>query len=641
MNKGPSAIDIQTLRTQIATLEQLLEVCKKASLEQADKLYGETAERRRIQEELGFRNIILSTQLETSLDGILVADINGAVIFYNQRFLDLWGLSPEAIKSKPHIEAMKSVMHKLVDPDGFLARLVHLYEHREEKSRDEIFFKDGRIIDRYTSPMFGADGAYYGRVWYLRDVTEYVTAARVLRENEEKFRAITDTAQDAVIMVNAEGNILFWNKAAERIFGYAVAEAVGKSMHLLIVPKRFQEEHLKGFSRFIETGDGPLIGKTAEVLSSRSDGTEFPIELSLSAVKLKDRWCATGIVRDISERKQSEKHLLRLNSELKALYEVSQAISRTLEMEQFLPEVLQTLAATNIFSFETKIALFLAEEEKLRLAAFIGLSETAPEPCAEIQPGKCLCGMALATGEVVVSENSMKDKRHSVYHPDGIPHGHIVVPLKAGSKIVGLLTFYIQADAEVKESQIRLLSSLGTSIGIAVSNARLYEETKSFSLHDPLTGLANRRFLQIQMDKALELAKRYEEGLSVVMLDIDYFKKYNDTRGHPEGDRLLVNLAHILLRVVRKADYVFRYGGEEFFIILPETDSSMAREAAERLRKAVAEETGVTISLGVASLTGFSLQKDELIARADEALYCAKKNGRNRVEVATDQETGA
>ncbi len=116
------------------------------------------------------------------------------------------------------------------------------------------------------------------------------------------------------------------------------------------------------------------------------------------------------------------------------------------------------------------------------------------------------------------------------------------------------------------------------------------------------------------------------------MLDIDHFKKYNDTYGHVEGDRMLVKIAHVLLKVVRTADHVFRYGGEEFLVLLPETDLTNACKAAERLRKAVEAEAGVTISLGVSPYHESLHDKEAMIKMADNALYQAKQNGRNRVE---------
>ena len=240
------------------------------------------------------------------------------------------------------------------------------------------------------------------------------------------------------------------------------------------------------------------------------------------------------------------------------------------------------------------------------------------------------------SGEIVISRNSREDERHSKCEHGAAPHGHIVVPLKAVDKVVGLLSLYTRPDIAVDEQALELLSSIGNQVGIAISNARLYEESKSSALHDPLTRLANRRFLVIQLDKLMDSANRYDKPLSIIMLDIDHFKRYNDKRGHVEGDRLLANLAGILMKDMRNADHVFRYGGEEFLAILPDTSLTMAFEAAERLRKAVAAETEVTISLGVAAYRNTMHDKESFIRKADEALYRAKENGRNRVERAVD-----
>lgn len=161
----------------------------------------------------------------------------------------------------------------------------------------------------------------------------------------------------------------------------------------------------------------------------------------------------------------------------------------------------------------------------------------------------------------------------------------------------------------------------------------LYTNANFSSLHDPLTGLANRRFLEVQLDKNYVSAKRYAQPLSVIMLDIDHFKQYNDIHGHVEGDRLLVKVASIFLKTLRTTDYVFRYGGEEFLIMLPWTDITNACNAAERLRKVVESEAGITVSLGVSSYHEALQDKAALIREADDALYRAKQNGRNRVEV--------
>ena len=325
--------------------------------------------------------------------------------------------------------------------------------------------------------------------------------------------------------------------------------------------------------------------------------------------------------------------LERVNRELKALYEVSLAVSRTLDLEELVAAVLQTLVETGIFPFEIHGGMYLVEEGRALLVSWNSISATVVTPCREISCGQCFCGRALEGGEVSVSRNTVEDGLQVTCHPDTSPHGHIVVPLKAVDAVVGLLTLYTLPGTEASADQMKLFCSLGSQIGIAINNARLFQQTRLSSLQDALTGLANRRSLQTQMGRSFEAAKRYNQRLSVLMLDIDHFKLFNDTRGHLEGDRMLVRVAAILAREMRNADYVFRYGGEEFLIMLPETAPRKAREAAERLRLLVQSEAGVTVSIGIAAYEQGMADMGTLVALADAALYRAKDKGRNRVEV--------
>jgi PAS domain S-box-containing protein len=135
-------------------------------------------------------------------------------------------------------------------------------------------------------------------------------AVAALQESEEKFRKISSSAQDAIIMMDHEGRISFWNQAAEKVLGYSQEEALGRELHLWLAPERFRERYRQGFRAFQASGEGPVIGQTLELSALRKDGEEFPIELSVSAVKLKGRWNAIGILRDISERKLVERKLI-------------------------------------------------------------------------------------------------------------------------------------------------------------------------------------------------------------------------------------------------------------------------------------------------------------------------------------------
>jgi diguanylate cyclase (GGDEF)-like protein len=327
--------------------------------------------------------------------------------------------------------------------------------------------------------------------------------------------------------------------------------------------------------------------------------------------------------------------LEKKNSELKALYEVSLAINRTIEMEGLLAGVLQALVEMELFRFERKGAAFTLEGNTLSLVSHIGLSEAQVELCGRTLNMECLCGLAVTEGEILFCRNSREDARHIIRYPDMPLHGDVILPLKTSDKVVGVISLYIRPEAEISELDVMLLTTLANQIGIAVNNARLFEEAKTGSLHDHLTGLPNRRFLQIQMDKCIEAVKRYGEYLSVIMLDIDHFKRYNDRLGHVKGDGLLVHLAGILARETRSADFVFRYGGEEFLIILPRTGQKPACDVAERIRRVVETDTEVTISLGVAFYREGSNNCESLIQSADTALYQAKRDGRNLVVVST------
>ncbi len=149
-----------------------------------------------------------------------------------------------------------------------------------------------------------------------QEINERKRAEEALRESEERFRTISTTAKDAIIMVDNKGNISYWNPAAEGIFGYLSQEAIGRELHVLLAPKRYHEAYHKGFSRFTETGQGDAIGETLELEAIRKDGTEFPIEISLSAIKIKGSWHAVAILRDTTERKQAEAKLKQTLSKL-------------------------------------------------------------------------------------------------------------------------------------------------------------------------------------------------------------------------------------------------------------------------------------------------------------------------------------
>ena len=176
---------------------------------------------------------------------------------------------------------------------------------------------------------------------------------------------------------------------------------------------------------------------------------------------------------------------------------------------------------------------------------------------------------------------------------------------------------------------------------IMIENARLYEKAQLMATFDALTGIHNRRYFFEEAKKEFNRLKRYNNQLSVIMIDIDHFKLINDRFGHAAGDKVLIQFVERVQKKLRNSDVLARYGGEEFSILLPQTGLEQARQAAERIREEIAyqpfstgeAETYITISLGVAENTDDVADLDELIDRSDKAMYEAKQFGRNRVRI--------
>jgi diguanylate cyclase (GGDEF)-like protein len=218
------------------------------------------------------------------------------------------------------------------------------------------------------------------------------------------------------------------------------------------------------------------------------------------------------------------------------------------------------------------------------------------------------------------------------------------VPMLALGKIVGVIHLESGIAGSFDPAALRLVTRVAENVGLAMANARLMRTMEGQAMTDPLTGLRNTRFFDPYLEQELESARRDQQPLSVLMIDIDHFKAFNDAHGHPAGDEALRAFARVIGGSIRVSDVAARYGGEEFIVALRHVDLDEARAIAEKLRASVEQmvvELGpgryakITASFGVASTGPNVPDQKSLVALADAALYRAKEAGRNRVEADT------
>jgi diguanylate cyclase (GGDEF)-like protein len=225
------------------------------------------------------------------------------------------------------------------------------------------------------------------------------------------------------------------------------------------------------------------------------------------------------------------------------------------------------------------------------------------------------------------------------------------IPLKLGEKTIGVLNISDKITGAVfSEQDMVLLRSFASFASIALERSSYYSlagHLKELSITDPLTGLFNRRYFDERFFEEIQRSKRHSLSFSLAMIDIDDFKLFNDTEGHLAGDEILKNIANIAKDSLRIIDVIARFGGEEFAVIMPQTDKDEAFMVTERIRKSIVEylprtwnvfpNDAITISIGIASFPSDGNDRKSLIRNADKALYTAKIKGKDRTVVWADQ----
>jgi len=463
-------------------------------------------------------------------------------------------------------------------------------------------------------------------------------------------------AMDAILAIDEAQNIVQFNTAAERVFGYKAAEVIGKSIRVLLL-EQFRESHSQHIQNFAKTGLTSRDTRNLGTLTGlRANGEIFPLEISIARVVRDSEMLCFAIVRDVSHRIKLEGLLIRQYDSLNSLHQ----ITLDLLSQRDLGELLQFIVyeAANLLD-SPYCEILLPEKDELIAKAF---TEGTPFPSGNrfTRDAAPLSWKVLDSGKAATVEDYSDWESHNKIFDAHHFHAAASIPILVGEKCIGVLGFArTETGHFFTDEDILSAKRFAAIAALAMENSKLYREIEMLATMDELTGIRNRRSLMEMGEREVRRSVRYKRPLSILMLDADHFKDINDTWGHPIGDMVLRGIAQQCLKQIRATDTVGRYvkggedaeniigrfGGEEFVIFLPETSHNWALIVAERIRFSIEEMSFhlpleneeysssiyVTVSIGVSSLDPERDTLVDLLTHADQALYTAKKTGRNRI----------
>ncbi len=363
---------------------------------------------------------------------------------------------------------------------------------------------------------------------------------------------------------------------------------------------------------------------------------EMKIRIAQLEQELKESQDHVQTISDLLEKKLNE---------LYVHYHISRTIGSQLDLQELLRQVIGTIKKSLQFD---RISVYLLEEQgnmlDLVFQSGLEVTQNISIPLGTGTPGRVVeSGEHVHIHDLSLFYETFNDFIH-VPEEDKRDGSYIGIALKVHNATIGIIGMDNYTKYGLSVDDMDFMAILSHQIAAGIEKSRLFSKIQQLSQRDGLTGLYNHRIFQEKLQNEINRLGRTQNTLSLVMLDIDHFKKFNDTLGHQAGDAVLRELSEIITSQIRcgTIDICCRYGGEEFAIIMPDLQLHNAVKVAERLRKAIEKngftfngkkiELQVTISLGVAAMQGGEeLSPEELVKKADDAMYLSKKNGRNQV----------
>ncbi len=470
-----------------------------------------------------------------------------------------------------------------------------------------------------------------------RELAERRKAEEALRRSEERYRFLYEGGPAISLIMGTDGAIRDACKASLEKLGYAREDIVNRSALDFVVPEH-HERAAAMLARCFNDEYTPEIDLDVYA----KDGSVRTILFSPGQLVLHEGDEPSGILVtgiDITERRRAEAEAARHTKEVEALHAVAQTASQTLDLRELLETALERVVEVMGADSGT-IYLLEVEAGPLLLKAYRGISQEAALQVARIELDEEEMQALVqwkdpyAPLSQLRSETTLNSVRETLDRES--VRSFAAVPLSVRGGVRGVLAVGSRGGREFGRQEVNLLMAIGSEIAVGIENARLHERTKELSITDELTGLFNRRHFYEVLDVELSRTQRYGQPFSIGMLDLDGFKEQNDKLGHTGGDAILRAVARTLESSLRKTDILFRYGGDEFAIILPGTDAHAAKAIVERLRSTWssvgwarygAQERPLSFSAGIAQFPDDAETADTLVFLADTALFRSKREG--------------
>jgi diguanylate cyclase (GGDEF)-like protein/PAS domain S-box-containing protein len=441
-------------------------------------------------------------------------------------------------------------------------------------------------------------------------------AEAALRESESRKAAVLESVLDSIITMDADGTVLEFNSAAERTFGYTKAQAIGRTLADLIIPARFRDQHRAELARCLTTGTGPLVGTVIETMVLKSDGSEIPVELAITATRSGSAANFTAVLRDITARLHADATRARLaaivDTSDDAIFSV--ALDDTILTWNAGAERLYGYAVDEIIG-ERYTLLVLSENVPVLQSIVAGaVSGHAGQP----------------------SETQHRRKDGSVVEVSLVasPMTDLTGRIANVSVIARDITGRKRGEAERQHLSDQLELQRARELDVAHALSLRMERLAQY---DVLTNLPNRTLFDDRLTQAMTSAHRQRGRLAVLFVDLDRFKQVNDLLGHAIGDALLQSVTARLLEAVRASDTVSRHGGDEFVVLVSQirhpADAGLVADKIMAGLAAPHEIAGhlleVTASVGISVYPDDGEEAEALISAADAAMYSAKASGRH------------